>query len=253
MPAWLHAFRASFTFLTRIPVGGFPYPPDTWKWISIWFPIVGWILGGVSCLLFFALPDTLSFWSRAVFIVGVGILLTGGFHEDGLADTADALGGAYDQEHVLKILKDSRIGAFGGMALFIALALRVSLLADLGSQMIWGFLLGQSLSRAASTMQLALFPYVKNPHGASKSKDVAVSGKIQFTVAFLWMILILGGSYLFGLSGEVLFPTLLTLGFLIIGLGRYYMKRAGGLTGDFLGSTQQVSELSTLFILVIYL
>ena len=250
MPAWLHAFRASFTFLTRIPVGGFPYPSDTWKWISIWFPVVGFVLGGLSCGLFLSLPDALSFWSRAVMIVGIGILVTGGFHEDGLADTADALGGAYDADHVLKILKDSRIGAFGGMALFIALALRVSLLADLESQMIWGLLLGQSLSRAASTMQLALFPYVHNPHG-SKSKDVAVSGRVQFGIALMWMMVILGGSFFWGISLQTIGILCLTLGCLIGTLGHYFMKRAGGLTGDFLGATQQITELSILFILVV--
>jgi len=251
MPVWLRAFRASFTFLTRIPVGGFPYPQDTWKWISIWFPLTGLILGGIGAGLFLLLPDTLSFWSRAVMVVGLGMLLTGGFHEDGLADSADALGGAYDRERVLVILKDSRIGAFGGMALFIALALRVSLLSDLGDRMIWGILLGQSLSRAASTMQLALFPYAQNPHGQSKSKDVAVSGWIQFGGALFWTCIILGGGWLWGLNEFSILSIVMTLGVLIVLLGRYFMKRVGGLTGDFLGSTQQISELCILFILVI--
>ena len=156
MPPWLLALRASFTFMTRIPVGGFPYPPQTWKWISLWFPLVGLVLGAIGCLLFWLLPNSLSFWSQAVLIVGVGMLLTGGFHEDGLADTADALGGAYDAERVMVILKDSRIGAFGGMALFVALALRVGLLADLGEEMFWGLLLGQSLSSLILYLELYL-------------------------------------------------------------------------------------------------
>ena len=250
MPPWLLAIRASFTFLTRIPVGGFPYPKETWKWISIWFPFVGLVLGGMASLLFLVLPDTLSFWSRAVIIVGMGMLLTGGFHEDGLADTADALGGAYDRERVMVILKDSRIGAFGGMALFVVLALRIGLLADLETRMIWGLMLGQSLSRAASTMQLAIFPYAPKTHGTSKSKDVAVSGRAQFIFALLWTLTILLVSWKLGLTISTIAGILIATAILVAFLGWRFMKRAGGLTGDFLGTTQQLTELGILFVLV---
>ena len=57
MPVWLHALRASFTFLTRIPVGGFPYPPKTWEWISIWFPFVGALIGVLQTIVWLALND----------------------------------------------------------------------------------------------------------------------------------------------------------------------------------------------------
>ena len=251
MPPFLLAFRAAFTFLTRIPVGGFPYPPATWQWISIWFPVVGLVLGSMASLLFYILPHSLSFESRAILIVGFGLIITGGFHEDGLADTADALGGAYDKDRVLEILKDSRIGAFGGMALVIALALRVNLLADLEHKMMWGLILGQSLSRAASTMQLALFPYVRNPHAASKSKDVAVSGTLQFIMALFWSGCILMAAWYMGLSIASVMTLVISMGVMLYMLGHYFMRRAGGLTGDFLGSTQQITELTILFILVI--
>ena len=74
MPAWLHAFRASFTFLTRIPVGGFPYPPKTWEWISIWFPLVGGLLGAMYAAIWLGLDgqagstrtDSQTLWMRSV-------------------------------------------------------------------------------------------------------------------------------------------------------------------------------------------
>ena len=69
MPVWILALRAAFTFLTRIPVGGFPYPPKTWQWISIWFPFVGLILGLVASAVFILLPESLSYLSRATIIV----------------------------------------------------------------------------------------------------------------------------------------------------------------------------------------
>ena len=80
MPAWLHAFRASFTFLTRIPVGGFPYPQKTWEWISIWFPIVGVFLGSLQALIWMGLEGH-SDPTRAIVVVAFGTLITGGFHE----------------------------------------------------------------------------------------------------------------------------------------------------------------------------
>ena len=204
MPAWLHAFRASFTFLTRIPVGGFPYPNDTWKWITIWFPLVGLFLGGIAAGISIILPSSISFFSQAILIVGLGMLLTGGFHEDGLGDTADALGGAYDREGVLRILKDSRIGAFGALAIFVVVLLRISLLADLEAQMWIGFLLGQSLSRAASVLQLAIIPYARRDDEKSKSRDVAISGPVQASSALFWMLLILSGAVYLGLPASAI-------------------------------------------------
>ena len=250
MPPWLLAFRASFTFLTRIPVGGFPYPPQTWKWISIWFPLVGLILGLIGSAIFFVLPESLSFFNRAAIIVAVGLLLTGGFHEDGLADTADALGGAYDRDRVMLILKDSRIGAFGGIAIVMAVLMRIGLLENLGEQMMWGLILGQSLSRANSTMQLAIFPYAERKDGVSKSKDVAVSGGIQFLVATLWTAGILAGASYFGLEIRTLCAIVAVMLGVLLYLGWRFMKRAGGLTGDFLGTTQQVTEICILVVLV---
>ena len=249
MPAWLLALRASFTFLTRIPVGGFPYPSDTWKWISIWFPFVGLVLGLFASLVFLLLSDTLSYLTLATIIVGLGLLITGGFHEDGLADTADALGGAYDRDRVMTILKDSRIGAFGGMALVIVIVLRVSLLSDLADNMVWGLILGQSLSRANSTMQLAIFPYAQQKDGSSKSKDVAVSGRIQFSIAFMWTIGIVSGAMYFGLPTETVGGILVAMTVILLYLGWRFMSRAGGLTGDFLGTTQQLTEIAILLVL----
>ena len=116
MPVWLLALRASLTFLTRLPVGGFPYPQKTWEWISIWFPLVGLFLGALQAGIWLGL-DGHSELTRALVAVAFGVIVTGGFHEDGLSDSADALGGGYDRASVLRILKDSRIGAFGALAL----------------------------------------------------------------------------------------------------------------------------------------
>ena len=249
MPAWLHAFRASFTFLTRIPVGGFPYPPKTWAWISIWFPLVGALLGALQALVWLGL-DGFSDSTRAIIAVTVGLIVTGGFHEDGLSDSVDALGGAYDRENVLRILKDSRIGAFGAMALIVALMLKVSLLVELGAWAPVGLVLGQSLSRGLPVMQLGVQPYARRDDPQSKSRDVARSGRPQALIAALWVAALSWAGVAWGVPIGTIAWALGAM--LIVGvvLGVYFQRRVGGLTGDFMGALQQVSELGILMALV---
>ena len=249
MPAWLYAFRASFTFLTRIPVGGFPYPPKTWEWISIWFPLVGALLGAMQALVWVGL-DGHSDPTRAIIVVIVGLLVTGGFHEDGLSDSVDALGGAYDRDNVMRILKDSRIGAFGALALIVALLLKVSLLVDLGVLAPVGLVLGQSLSRALPVIQLGVQPYARRDDPQSKSRDVARSGRPQALIATGWVAVIAWGALIWGVPTPGIVGALVAM--LLVGfvLGVYFQRRAGGLTGDFMGTLPQVSELGILLALV---
>ena len=98
---------------------------------AAWLPLVGLVLGG-ACAAVWALVAPLGPWVAAMSVLVASILLTGAFHEDGLADTADALGGAHDRARIFVILKDSRVGAFGALALVISVASRLVLLAELG-------------------------------------------------------------------------------------------------------------------------
>lgn len=249
MPVWLHALRASFTFLTRIPVGGFPYPPKTWEWISIWFPFVGALLGGLQTIVWLALNDY-SDPTRAIIAVMIGVLVTGGFHEDGLSDSIDALGGAYDRNNLLRILKDSRIGAFGALALILALMLKISLLVDLGDMAPTAFILGQSLSRALPVIQLGIQPYVRREDPESKSRDVARSGRFQAIIAVFWVTIITWGGFFAGVEPMIITGCVVAMIVVGVVFGVYVQRRAGGLTGDFMGALQQLSELGILFVMV---
>ena len=125
-------------------MGGFPYPLKTWQDLDL-VPLggtgFGWFTGAGSDRLRWPFRFDPSH-HRCEFQHPH----YGGFHEDGLSDSVDALGGAYDRDNVLRILKDSRIGAFGALALILALALKLSLLVDLGKMAPIGLVLGQSLS-----------------------------------------------------------------------------------------------------------
>lgn len=129
---WWNEFRRAAGFLTRLPVGSVPDVPlaqASWA-----FPLVGamvGLLGGIG----YALADWLAFpdLAAALIAVGVTVLATGGLHEDGLADTADGLGGGVDREAKLAIMRDSRIGSYGVLALIFSVGLRVAALAAIGA------------------------------------------------------------------------------------------------------------------------
>jgi adenosylcobinamide-GDP ribazoletransferase len=245
----LRGARAAFVFLTRIPVGGFPYTEDDFRWAAAYFPLVGAVIGALTGLVVHAL------WfagARPAAIVGlaVSMLLTGAFHEDGLADTADALGGAYDRDKLFVILKDSRIGAFGAAALVVALLLRVALLARLGADAPVALVLAECLSRTPPVWLMGALPYV-TPDGA-RSRPVARAAAPQVAVATLWPLALAAALVATGwlalphaaLVGAVALASALVCGW------RFHV-RAGGLTGDFLGATQQVALCAVLLALAL--
>lgn len=244
-----NSFRASWTFLTRIPVGGFPYPQETWTWISMWFPVVGLCLGALFGTIWLGLTHSVPPLTAILITVAIGFLITGGFHEDGLADTCDAMGGGYTREAVLRILKDSRIGTFGTLGVVSVLAIRCSLLFEIDH--LKGWVLGQSLSRVAPVAMLGFLPYADREDGTSKSKDVARSGIIQAGVVCSFGLLV---TIVAILAQWMRISSAVWLWLLVIGiscvLGWRFMKRAGGLTGDFLGATQQITEVVILCVLL---
>lgn len=248
LPPPLRGLRAAFVFLTRIPVGGFPYRPDDFRWAAAYFPVVGAcvgaLAGGVAALSRPAGP-----WPAALLALGASMLFTGAFHEDGLADTADALGGAFDREKLLAILKDSRVGSFGAAALFVVLALRAALLARLVDDAVFVCALAGALARTPPVIMMASLPYVTND-AASRSRQLTRGGALQATVALGFAALALTAAGYGGVS-------LARLGALVAALATVsalcawrFVVRAGGLTGDFLGATEQLGECAVGLVLV---
>ncbi len=250
MKAWRET-RAAFVFLTRLPVGGWPYEDHEWKGAPARFPVVGALLGLALAVLHVGVAP-LGPWPAAILCVSVGLLLTGAFHEDGLADTADALGGAvHSQERLLEILKDSRVGTFGAVALVASLSMRFALLAQLGADAPAAFVISESLSRVPPVVQLAFMPYITDPERA-RSTGIAQAGAREAGVAVLTGLLVLVASgLLVGLApllGLVLVTVLAAVG--ALSAWRYHV-RAGGICGDFLGTTQQLGVIAVLAVLCI--
>lgn len=249
--AFFAGARAAWAFLTRIPCGPWPIGAAAMQWAPAWFPVVGCALGAMGSLVYLGLSRAGS-WVAAVATLAVLALITGAFHEDGLADSADALGGAFSREKIFVILKDSRIGSFGATALCLGLLLRAAALAKLGPLAVGGLLLGQTLSRMTPVWLMAMLPYAPLAEHA-RSPRLTERRWLRALVATSFA---LGIAVALGFLHQVAWPALglvvvlATLGTVVCGW-RFYV-RAGGITGDFLGATQQVSDIVILVGLAAY-
>jgi adenosylcobinamide-GDP ribazoletransferase len=241
----LSAIRAAIAFLTRIPVGHAGLGPSAHAGAAAHFPLVGALLGALGAGVWLATPR-LDPEVRAWLVIAALLLVTGAFHEDGLADTADALGGACTREKLFEILKDSRIGAFGAVALICVLVVRAKLLAQLLPKGPWLLVAAQAYSRLAPVLLMAWLPYV-TPEGSSRSRNVTQVGVGQVVGALFWTVLLsLGLCRLVRVSMPQFIVAVFGQAFAVLWLAYRFKRRAGGLTGDFLGATQQIGELAFL-------
>jgi adenosylcobinamide-GDP ribazoletransferase len=249
LPPPIRGMRAAFVFLTRIPVGGFPYQGRDWTWAAAHAPLVGLVvgaaIGGVDRVL---LP--LGALPAALLAIAVSLLITGAFHEDGLADTSDALGGGYDRARVLAILKDPRIGSFGGVALVVSITARAALIAELGVHAPWAVSIVGCWARVAPIWLMAALPYV-TPDDTAKSRDIARGGVPQAAVATAWGAAALAVAGLLGwMSLARAAALVVTIVVVALLTGWRYVRRAEGITGDFLGATEQLGEIAALAVVV---
>jgi adenosylcobinamide-GDP ribazoletransferase len=239
----VRAARAAFAFLSRLPVGGHPYTAREWSWAAGYFPLVGAALG-VGYAAAFAALRPLGDLAAAVMTIGLSMALTGALHEDGLADTCDALGGASDPDRVLEILKDSRIGTFGACALVVSIAGRAALLERLGPRAFWAIPLVACVSRTGPVWLLWLLPYASRP-SVAKSAIFADIAPPQVSLATLTSVAIAALLVACHVTSFLRVAALFgAVAVAVASTARIYQRRLGGITGDFLGATEQVSELA---------
>ncbi len=243
----LELFLLALSFFSRIPVpASTPYSDERMNRAGRYFAIVGALLG-ILCGLVFEASNLIFSPHISVFLtMAFSLLLTGAFHEDGLADMADGIGGGMTLERRLLIMKDSRIGTYGASALMMALLGKFVLLVELADHqsMILIWVSGYTLSRSIAASFIFDTPYVAD-FDTSKSKPVAQKQSISELV-----FLIFGGLVsLVWLPVFSLVIVLLTMFVFRIAFKRWLMARLGGFTGDCLGAAQQFVEL--LFYLVV--
>ncbi|MAW51356.1 MAG: adenosylcobinamide-GDP ribazoletransferase [Geminicoccus sp.] len=233
----------SFAFLTRIPLPSFLFRDHIAVSRAAWaFPLVGLIVGLAQAAALGLLAGLgLHAVLVAVLVLGGSILLTGAMHEDGLGDVADSLGGG-TRERKLEIMKDSRLGTFGVLALVLMAALKLTLFAVLADGASWGqvlaVLIGASVvSRVLMTVVWALLP-AANVTGPGADRPTLVIALIALAIGcaiFMLLVPLQGAVLLAGaVSAAVVAPA-----FAIFARWQY-----GGVTGDVCGATQMLSELA---------
>jgi len=248
LPAALRGARAAVVFLTRIPLGG-RYSDADWQWAPAYFPLVGAAVG-LAAALAWTLAAGAGALVASVVAVGASIWLTGAFHEDGLADTFDALGGAYDRERLFEILKDSRIGTYGAVALIVTIALRVGCLTALGDSAPAALVVAHCFARTPPVWLMGTLPYV-TPKATSRNPLSGV-GPAQVLIAAIWPATMASAmvSYEVFSAGELAAIGVAAVVVTVLCGWRFHV-RAGGLTGDFLGATEQLCECALLLCLAL--
>lgn len=242
----LDRLACAVQFLTRLPTPG----PKAWSNDLLarsarYFPLVGLAVGGLcAAVLLLARQVWPTGALPALLGIAAGAAITGGFHEDGLADTADGLGGGQTPEQRLTIMKDSRLGTYGALALGLVVAARIAALAQIATPWRAAAVLvcAHGLARAAAVVAMHLTPYAADP-SASKLKPVARD--VRAHEALIALAIGLAPLLLLGPWTAVVAVAAGTAAALWPALAA--RRLIGGYTGDVLGAIEQAFE--TAFVL----
>ena len=239
----LEYFFGAIRFFTRLPVPAWVgHSSDALERSSRYFPAVGLIVGGLAALVFAA---TSLVWPKTLAVLAsmaTTLYVTGAFHEDGWSDMVDGFGGGWGKARILEIMKDSRIGSFGAVALIMMLLGKFCALIELELATVPAALIaGHTLSRFCATTLMHRLDYVRDE---GKAKPLATRiGPRELALAGATTLLGLG------LALVVLGPLAVALGVALaalatLWLARLFRRRIGGYTGDCLGATQQLAEVA---------
>ncbi len=252
MKTELNIFLSAVMFLTRLPVSNFvKYNPEHLSKSTVYFPIVGALVGSIGAWTLFIASLKCSPVLSVLVSMAVTILLTGAFHEDGLADSADGFGGGYSKERILEIMKDSRIGTYGAIALWLFLTAKLLVLTEIFKQddslLLSTLVAAHVLGRYSSLPLIFTLEYARSEPTSSKPFAEKASPK-RLVVASLYTVALC--------AWLLKWNAIIALGVsvLMTYLARYFfVKRIGGITGDALGAANQLVELSVYFAVYILL
>lgn len=240
---WRRDFRLALGFFTRLPVK--PVTGNLGDAVRA-FPLAGLVVGLIGALVYFvALEIGLSGLLAALLAVAATGIVTGALHEDGWADVCDALGARGGVEKRLEILRDSRLGSYGGLALIFATAIKVAAIADLGApELVAGALV------AAHTLARGVLPLIMSRMALARSDGLAAGAGRPSLATANWSVtlaLLIAVIAVAPIAALVALLSALAATWLIAKLAQ---KKFGGYTGDVLGAVEQVAEMAILINLV---
>ena len=234
----MRALLGAISFLTIVPVTGETAPPGR---AAIFFPLVGGVLGAAGAMLYLAAGRVVPVALAALLTVAFWAAISGVLHEDGLADAADALRAGRSQETMLAILKDSRIGAFGAVAIVLSVVARWQALEHVAAQRVIEICIAAQTVPRAAMVGLA---WTSRP--ASSGMSLAFSSTLTTPVA----LTAIGQGLLAALITGWRPGLVIAIGaYLIARIARWYFyRRIGSVNGDCLGATEQILEILVLLV-----
>ncbi len=233
-------FLTATQYFTRVPVPAWiGHDAGQLDGSARYFPLVGLCVGGVAAAVLLACDLLFPAWMAVVLSCACTMMLTGAFHEDGLADTVDGLGATADRDRALSIMKDSRIGTFGALALFMTVLTKIAALAAFPIPLAaLALVAGHALSRWCAIVVMARLRYVRDDDSSRAKplvRHISTVGLCVATACGVAPVALLGGIGAFGA---------LAAGLVLVTLSRWFSRRLGGYTGDTLGATQQLTEVA---------
>ena len=245
MKQQLNLFFHALLFYSRIPTGKIDYSEENLTKAFRYFPLVGIIVGAFGGVIFLLLRQIFPEPVTLVMAMAAMTFITGALHEDGLSDFFDGFGGRHDKEHILTIMKESTIGAYGVIALTLLFLMKYTLLLSIDSSHIVVTL----IAAHASSRMMPVFLINSSRYARTGNSKAMHTRKKVDTETFLialafslvplvfipWQIIL------------IVIPVYTAVGIL---LKKYTEKKIGGFTGDVLGALQQFSELAFYLICV---
>jgi adenosylcobinamide-GDP ribazoletransferase len=244
----IRRFLIAVQFLTRLPVPQTLSSSETdIGKAAAFFPLVGVIVGGGAALVFATLQRILPLPASVLCAVIFAVFLTNGFHEDGLADSFDGFGGGWTKDRVLEIMRDSRIGTYGALALIFVSLSKLTFLLSLPPGQIWRWLIVAHTAARWTILPLcAWLPYARaEGQGKLVAKQVGALEVVTATITLLLVFILV--------SWQAALAALLVTTLVSLLSGLYFRARLEGITGDCLGATNQLTEVALYLTAVVLL
>jgi len=238
----LASFLLALQFLTRLPIATENmFTPQRLSSSVKYYPLVGVLIGALCASIYWAAINVFAGPVAVLIAIAAGLLLTGAFHEDGLADTFDGIGGGETRERSLEIMKDSRLGTYGTGALVMALAIKAAALMTLPIGMVClALICGHGLSRLSSILVISSSQYARD-EGTAKPVVEGISPLGLATALATGIAILILWAFVHPITGVIWGVVGLMLGHGLMRL--FYERKLRGYTGDTLGAAQQASEI----------
>ena len=245
----LRLFLTAVQFFTRLPVPAWVgHSAQQLEQAARYLPLVGMLVGAIAAAVLYLAAQALPLSLAVGLSMVASILVTGAFHEDGLSDFADGFGGGHTKEKMLAIMKDSRVGAYGAIAIVLALLLKYQALVELCGKHSLTFaaaalIAAHAVSRLMAASIMLTQQYVRDDDSA-RARPAAQLGRASFAVALLTGIAALAILYAAGATVTTIFAAAVAALLMRAYLAWRLQQRLGGYTGDCLGAVQQLTEIA---------